>query len=73
MPFCASTKEGLVRNLSAGEMANQIYTMEKDLNIRINNIVLMGSGEPLDNYERYTKVYKKLIHDEKGHNTSYRI
>jgi len=69
--FCASTKEGLVRNLSAGEMANQIYTMEKDLNIRINNIVLMGSGEPLDNYENILK-FIKIIHDEKGHNTSYR-
>lgn len=69
--FCASTKGGLVRNLSAGEMTNQIYTMEKDLNVRISNIVLMGSGEPLDNYENILK-FLKIIHDEKGHNTSYR-
>lgn len=69
--FCASTKEGLVRNLSSGEMANQIYTMEKDLDGRISNIVLMGSGEPLDNYENILS-FLNIIHDEKGHNTSYR-
>lgn len=69
--FCASTKEGLVRNLSSGEMANQIYMMEKDLNIRISNIVLMGSGEPLDNYENVLK-FLRIIHDERGHNISYR-
>ncbi|QQY80785.1 23S rRNA m(2)A-2503 methyltransferase [Keratinibaculum paraultunense] len=69
--FCASTKNGLIRNLLPSEMVNQIYTMEKDLNIRINNIVLMGSGEPLDNYENVLK-FLRIIHDEKGHNTSYR-
>lgn len=69
--FCASTKEGLVRNLSAAEMVGQIYTMEKDLNYKISNIVLMGSGEPLDNYENTIK-FLKIIHNEKGHNLSYR-
>ena len=69
--FCASTKEGLVRNLSPGEMVNQIYTMEKNLNCHINNIVLMGSGEPLDNYENLMK-FLSIIHHEKGKNLSYR-
>ncbi len=69
--FCASTKEGLVRNLSPAEMVNQIYTMEKDLNCTINNIVLMGSGEPLDNYENLIK-FLNIIHHEKGKNLSYR-
>lgn len=69
--FCASTKEGLIRNLSPAEMVNQIYKMEEDLNKKINNIVLMGSGEPLDNYES-TINFLNIIHHEKGHNLSYR-
>lgn len=69
--FCASTKEGLVRNLTPGEMLNQIYMMEKDLNMEISNIVLMGSGEPLDNYDNTMK-FINIIHDEKGHNISLR-
>jgi len=69
--FCASTKEGLIRNLSSAEMLNQIYMMEKDTNKVISNIVLMGSGEPLDNYNNTMK-FINIIHDEKGHNTSLR-
>ncbi len=69
--FCASTKEGLIRNLSASEMANQIYMMEIDRGLEISNIVLMGSGEPLDNYDNVLK-FINIIHDEKGHNTSLR-
>lgn len=69
--FCASTKEGFIRNLTPAEMLNQIYMMEKDNNIKISNIVLMGSGEPLDNYENTLK-FIKIIHDEKGHNLSLR-
>ena len=69
--FCASTKEGLIRNLTPAEMLNQIYMMEKDTNKNISNIVLMGSGEPLDNYENTIKFFK-IIHDEKGHNSSLR-
>ncbi len=69
--FCASTKDGLIRNLSPAEMLNQIYMMEKDLNREISNIVLMGSGEPLDNYEN-TLSFMKIINDEKGHNISMR-
>lgn len=69
--FCASTKDGLIRNLTPAEMLNQIYMMEKDLGKDFSNIVLMGSGEPLDNYENTLK-FINIIHDEKGHNISLR-
>ncbi len=69
--FCASTKEGLIRNLTPAEMVNQIYMIEKDLGKDISNIVLMGSGEPLDNYDNTMK-FIDIIHDEKGHNISLR-
>lgn len=69
--FCASTKGGKVRNLTPSEMLNQIYLIEKDIGEGIDNIVLMGSGEPLDNYENTLK-FLKIIHHPKGHNTSYR-
>lgn len=69
--FCASTKEGLIRNLTPAEMLNQIYLAEKDLNIKISNIVLMGSGEPLDNYENTLK-FIEIINHPKGHNISLR-
>ena len=69
--FCASTKEGLIRNLTPAEMLNQIYMMEKDTKETISNVVLMGSGEPLDNYENVLK-FINIIHDENGHNMSLR-
>lgn len=69
--FCASTKDGFIRNLSPGEMLNQIYMIQKDIGQTISNIVLMGSGEPLDNYENTLK-FLNIIHDEKGQNISYR-
>ena len=69
--FCASTKEGLIRNLTPAEMVNQIYMMEEDLGKSISNIVLMGSGEPLDNYDNVMK-FLNIIHSEKGHNISFR-
>lgn len=69
--FCASTQGGLIRNLRASEMLNQIYEIEKDLDVRVSNIVLMGSGEPLDNYKEVIK-FIKLISHEKGKNISLR-
>lgn len=69
--FCASTKEGLVRNLTAAEMANQIYEAEKDLGVRISNIVLMGSGEPLDNYDNVVDFFD-IINSKFGRNISLR-
>lgn len=69
--FCASTKMGLVRNLSPGEMAGQIYEMEDQMNQVISNLVLMGSGEPLDNYDN-TINFIKIISDNKGKDMSLR-
>ncbi|WP_422485186.1 23S rRNA (adenine(2503)-C(2))-methyltransferase RlmN [Gudongella sp. DL1XJH-153] len=69
--FCASTKGGLVRNLTAAEMANQVYEAEKDLGIRISNIVLMGSGEPLDNYDNVVDFFA-IINSKLGRNISLR-
>ncbi len=53
--FCASTKEGIVRNLDAGEMLDQIMKAQELIGEKISNIVLMGSGEPLDNFEETIK------------------
>ena len=50
--FCASTIGGLVRNLKASEMLDQIYRIQKDTGERVSNVVVMGTGEPLDNYEK---------------------
>lgn len=69
--FCASTKDGLIRNLTASEMANQIYQAESDLGIRISNIVLMGSGEPLDNYNNVVDFFD-IINSKLGRNISLR-
>ncbi len=68
--FCASTLHGLARNLSAGEMLGQIFLVNRDLggsrkNRQITNIVLMGSGEPLDNFENVVK-FIKLISSNRG-------
>ena len=75
--FCASTLHGLVRNLTAGEILGQVVTTNKFLggklgeNRMITNVVLMGSGEPLDNYDNVTK-FLKLVTDKKGLNISER-
>ncbi len=69
--FCASAIGGFVRQLSTGEMLSEIYTAQKDLNIKINHLVLMGTGEPLDNYDNVMKMLN-LITDEKGQNMSMR-
>ncbi|NLA84743.1 MAG: 23S rRNA (adenine(2503)-C(2))-methyltransferase RlmN [Clostridiales bacterium] len=73
--FCASTINGLVRNLTPGEMMEQVLlTNQSIIDLGwgvIKNLVLMGSGEPLDNYTNTMK-FLKLIHDPKGFNLSYR-
>lgn len=56
--FCASTINGKIRNLTVGEILDQIYLVEKRENIRISNVVIMGIGEPLDNYESVIKFIK---------------
>lgn len=53
--FCATGKSGYSRDLTPSEMLNQIESAWRDLNIRISNIVLMGMGEPLDNYDNVVK------------------
>ena len=74
--FCASTLQGLVRNLTAGEILAQILMVNRlvggDLkNRKITNIVLMGSGEPLDNYDNVVK-FLKLVSAQEGINISQR-
>lgn len=69
--FCASTKDGLVRNLLPGEILEQFYLIQKDQGEIISNIVLMGSGEPLDNYKNIIK-FLKIIHHKEGQNLGYR-
>ena len=69
--FCASTLGGLVRNLSSGEMLGQIYAIERDTGERVSNVVIMGMGEPLDNYDQVVR-FLRMISDEKGHNISER-
>lgn len=69
--FCASTKSGLVRNLLPGEILEQFYLIQKDQGNSITNVVLMGSGEPLDNYENTMK-FLRIIHDRAGQNLGYR-
>lgn len=69
--FCASTKGGKARNLMASEMLKQIYMIEEENNKRIDNIVVMGQGEPLDNFSNLVK-FLEIIGDERGRNKSYR-
>lgn len=53
--FCASTLDGVIRNLTSGEILSQIMAAQKEIGERISNVVLMGSGEPLDNFGNVTK------------------
>lgn len=69
--FCASTIGGLYRSLTAGEILNQVIFAQKDLGERISNIVLMGIGEPLDNFDNVVKFLHNVNH-EKGLNIGYR-
>ncbi len=69
--FCATGMNGLKRNLFPGEMLSQITAAEKDLDIRISNVVLMGMGEPLDNYENTLK-FLQLVNDDEGKNIGAR-
>ncbi len=69
--FCASTLAGFKRNLLPAEMESQLHIAQKDLNIRISHIVLMGIGEPLDNYDNVIK-FIKTVNNDKGLNISMR-
>lgn len=69
--FCASTLDGLVRNLTPSEMLEQIYQIGKDIGERISNVVVMGTGEPMDNFDNLLK-FIELLTDENGLNISQR-
>ncbi len=69
--FCASTLEGLERNLRPSEMVDQVYRIQKDIKERVSNVVVMGSGEPLDNYDSLVR-FIRLISHEKGLHISQR-
>ena len=63
--FCASTGIKFVRNLTAGEIVEQILAVEQDINDRISNVVFMGIGEPLDNYDNVIKAIR-ILNNQKG-------
>ncbi len=69
--FCASGIAGFIRNLTPSEILSQIYVAQKDLSIRISHIVMMGVGEPLDNYDNVIR-FLKLVSDDKGLNIGMR-
>lgn len=69
--FCASTLDGLVRNLTPAEMLDQIYAITLETGERVSNVVVMGSGEPLDNYENLLR-FITLLTDENGLHISQR-
>lgn len=63
--FCVSTLKGRIRDLTPYEMLSQIYAVEEHEEISVGNIILMGSGEPLDNYDNVLR-FLKLLHEPKG-------
>lgn len=69
--FCASTIAGFKRNLSPSEMLLQLYTAQKDLGEKISSIVIMGIGEPLDNFDNIL-AFLDILSSEKGENMSLR-
>ncbi len=69
--FCASTLDGLARNLVPSEMLEQIYAIQRDTKQRVSNVVVMGTGEPLDNYENLL-VFLRMLTDENGLHISQR-
>ena len=69
--FCASTGIPFVRNLTPGEIVEQILAVEQDTNSQISNVVFMGIGEPFDNYENVMKAIKIMNH-QKGLNIGAR-
>ncbi len=62
--FCATGMGGLIRNLTAGEILSQITAAQRDLDVRISNLVLMGMGEPLDNYENTLRFLELVTADD---------
>lgn len=69
--FCASTIDGVEKSLTPSEMLAQIYEAEKDIGEKVSGVVLMGSGEPLDNYDNVIK-FIKIINSKEGKNMGQR-
>ena len=69
--FCASTIGGWTRNLTAAEMLDQVYQIQKHSRERVSNVVVMGTGEPLDNYENLLR-FLHMLSDENGLHISQR-
>lgn len=69
--FCASTLDGLARNLTAAEMLEQVYRIQASTGERVSNVVVMGSGEPLDNYDNLIR-FIRLLSDGNGLHISQR-
>lgn len=69
--FCASTLDGLARSLTPAEMLDQIYRIQELTKERVSNVVVMGSGEPFDNFDNFIK-FEELLTDENGLNISAR-
>lgn len=69
--FCASTLDGLERNLTAGEMLDQVYRIQALTGERVSNIVIMGSGEPMDNYDNFVR-FVRMVSEEHGLHISQR-
>ena len=69
--FCASTLDGLIRNLTPGEMLGQVYQVQKLSGERVSNVVVMGTGEPLDNYDNMV-LFIRMLSSEPGLHISQR-
>ncbi len=69
--FCASTLSGVVRSLYTSEILSQVYEISRDNGIRVSHVVMMGMGEPFDNYDNVLK-FLRMITDENGINLSMR-
>ena len=69
--FCASTLDGLERNLAASEMLGQVYEIQRDTGERVTHVVVMGTGEPLDNLEQLVR-FIRILSDEDGGGISQR-
>lgn len=69
--FCASTGIAFVRNLTSGEIVEQLLAVERDQNIKISNVVFMGIGEPMDNYDNVVSAIR-IINNPKGINIGAR-
>ena len=69
--FCASTLDGWSRNLIPGEILDQIYSISRDTGERVSHVVVMGTGEPMDNYDNVVR-FIRMLTDENGLNISQR-